>query len=132
MNMQIKTNPYSRCQKLQSDLDGLRTSLGEVSSRCVSFFEEKPTSSSVPVLRSELNLAVEKIDRLHNLSSVYLHKWVGRTRALTQSKYPLLTNILDLNITRFPFFSQAEDSGCADVQLAGCREPGEEVREQAE
>uniref|UniRef100_A0A674BSA2 Microtubule actin crosslinking factor 1 n=1 Tax=Salmo trutta TaxID=8032 RepID=A0A674BSA2_SALTR len=48
--------------------------LGEVSRRCVSFFEEKPTSSSVPVLRSELNLAVEKIDRLHNLSSVYLRK----------------------------------------------------------
>uniref|UniRef100_A0A8C7UM70 Microtubule actin crosslinking factor 1 n=1 Tax=Oncorhynchus mykiss TaxID=8022 RepID=A0A8C7UM70_ONCMY len=61
-------------EKLQSDLDGLRTSLGEVSRRCVSFFEEKPTSSSVPLLRSELNLAVEKIDRLHNLSSVYLHK----------------------------------------------------------
>uniref|UniRef100_A0A4W5QBU4 Microtubule actin crosslinking factor 1 n=1 Tax=Hucho hucho TaxID=62062 RepID=A0A4W5QBU4_9TELE len=61
-------------EKLQSDLDGLRISLGEVSRRCVSFFEEKPTSSSVPVLRSELNLAVEKIDRLHNLSSVYLHK----------------------------------------------------------
>ncbi|CAB1351203.1 unnamed protein product [Coregonus sp. 'balchen'] len=61
-------------EKLQSDLDGLRTSLGEVSRRCVSFFEEKPTSSSVPVLRSELNLAVEKIDRLHNLSSVHLHK----------------------------------------------------------
>ncbi|KAM9419819.1 microtubule-actin cross-linking factor 1-like isoform 33-T33 [Salvelinus alpinus] len=61
-------------EKLQSDLEGLRTSLGEVSRRCVTFFEEKPTSSSVPVLRSELNLAVEKIDRLHNLSSVYLHK----------------------------------------------------------
>uniref|UniRef100_A0A8C7FXA3 Microtubule actin crosslinking factor 1 n=1 Tax=Oncorhynchus kisutch TaxID=8019 RepID=A0A8C7FXA3_ONCKI len=73
-NMQIKTNPYSRCQKLQSDLDGLRTSLGEVSRRCVNFFEEKPTSSTVPMLRSELNLAVEKIDRLHNLSSVYLRK----------------------------------------------------------
>uniref|UniRef100_A0A4W5Q0N5 Microtubule actin crosslinking factor 1 n=1 Tax=Hucho hucho TaxID=62062 RepID=A0A4W5Q0N5_9TELE len=72
--LDLKTNPYSRCQKLQSDLDGLRISLGEVSRRCVSFFEEKPTSSSVPVLRSELNLAVEKIDRLHNLSSVYLHK----------------------------------------------------------
>nr|XP_023992462.1 LOW QUALITY PROTEIN: microtubule-actin cross-linking factor 1-like [Salvelinus alpinus] len=61
-------------EKLQSDLEGLRTSLGEVSRRCVTFFEEKPTSSSVPVLRSELNLAVEKIDRLHNLSSVHLHK----------------------------------------------------------
>ncbi|XP_031645197.1 microtubule-actin cross-linking factor 1 isoform X26 [Oncorhynchus kisutch] len=61
-------------EKLQSDLDGLRTSLGEVSRRCVNFFEEKPTSSTVPMLRSELNLAVEKIDRLHNLSSVYLRK----------------------------------------------------------
>ncbi|KAK6323662.1 hypothetical protein J4Q44_G00060010 [Coregonus suidteri] len=43
-------------EKLQSDLDGLRTSL------------------VFRVLRSELNLAVEKIDRLHNLSSVHLHK----------------------------------------------------------
>uniref|UniRef100_A0A3B4XZI9 Microtubule actin crosslinking factor 1 n=1 Tax=Seriola lalandi dorsalis TaxID=1841481 RepID=A0A3B4XZI9_SERLL len=61
-------------EKLQSELDGLRSSLGDVSRRCVSFFEEKSTSSSVPVLRSELNQAVEKTDRLHNLSSVYLEK----------------------------------------------------------
>lgn len=63
-------------QKLQSELDTLRSSLGDVSRRCVSFFEEKPTSSSVPVLRSELNQAVEKTDKLHNLSSVYLEKLV--------------------------------------------------------
>ncbi|XP_022599786.1 microtubule-actin cross-linking factor 1-like [Seriola dumerili] len=61
-------------EKLQSELDGLRSSLGDVSRRCVSFFEEKSTSSSVPVLRSELNQAVEKTDKLHNLSSVYLEK----------------------------------------------------------
>ncbi|GLD59413.1 microtubule-actin cross-linking factor 1 [Lates japonicus] len=61
-------------EKLQSELDALRSSLGDVSRRCVSFFEEKPTSSSVPVLRSELNQAVEKTDKLHNLSSVYLEK----------------------------------------------------------
>ncbi|KAM6973819.1 microtubule-actin cross-linking factor 1 [Tautogolabrus adspersus] len=61
-------------EKLQSELDALRSSLGDVSRRCVSFFEEKPTSSSVPVLRSELNQSVEKIDKLHNLSSVYLEK----------------------------------------------------------
>lgn len=52
------------------------SSLGDVSRRCVTFFEEKPTSSNVPVLRSELNQAVEKIDKLHNLSSVYLEKLV--------------------------------------------------------
>lgn len=63
-------------QKLQQDLKGLQSDLGEVSRRCVTFFEEKPTSSSVPVLRSELNLAVEHIDKLNSLSSVYLHKSV--------------------------------------------------------
>ncbi|XP_038580116.1 microtubule-actin cross-linking factor 1 isoform X3 [Micropterus salmoides] len=61
-------------EKLQSELDALRSSLGDVSRRCVNFFEEKPTSSSLPVLRSELNQAVEKMDKLHNLSSVYLEK----------------------------------------------------------
>ncbi|XP_030644544.1 microtubule-actin cross-linking factor 1 [Chanos chanos] len=61
-------------ERLQQDLSGLRSSLGDVSRRCVSFFEEKPTSSSVPVLRSELNLAVEHIEKLHSLSSVYLQK----------------------------------------------------------
>lgn len=63
-------------QKLQQDLKGLQSDLGEVSRRCVNFFEEKPTSSSVPVLRSELNLAVEHIEKLNSLSSVYLQKLV--------------------------------------------------------
>ncbi|XP_068071420.1 microtubule-actin cross-linking factor 1 isoform X36 [Danio rerio] len=61
-------------EKLQQDLKGLQSDLGEVSRRCVSFFEEKPTSSSVPVLRSELNLAVEHVEKLNSLSSVYLQK----------------------------------------------------------
>ncbi|XP_041867704.1 microtubule-actin cross-linking factor 1 isoform X2 [Melanotaenia boesemani] len=61
-------------ERLQSELDDLRSSLGDVSRRCVRFFEEKPTSSSVPVLRAELSQAVERTDKLHNLSSVYLEK----------------------------------------------------------
>ncbi|XP_062265327.1 microtubule-actin cross-linking factor 1 isoform X4 [Platichthys flesus] len=61
-------------EKLQSELDALRSGLGDVSRRCVRFFEEKPTSSSVPVLQAELNQAVEKTDKLHNLSCVYLEK----------------------------------------------------------
>uniref|UniRef100_A0A3Q1GNV6 SH3 domain-containing protein n=1 Tax=Acanthochromis polyacanthus TaxID=80966 RepID=A0A3Q1GNV6_9TELE len=64
-------------EKLQSELDVLRSTVGDVSRRCIHFFEEKPTSSSVPVLRSELSLAVEKMDKLHNLSSVYLNKLVS-------------------------------------------------------
>lgn len=61
-------------EKLQSELDAVRSSLGDVSRRCVSFFEEKPASSSVPGLRVELSRAVEQTDKLHNLSTVYLEK----------------------------------------------------------
>ncbi|XP_068188918.1 microtubule-actin cross-linking factor 1 isoform X15 [Antennarius striatus] len=61
-------------EKLRSDLDNLRSSLGDMSRRCVRFFEEKPNASNVPALRSELNQAVEKIDKLHNLSSAYVQK----------------------------------------------------------
>lgn len=61
-------------EKLQSELDSLRSSLGDVSRRCVSFFEEKPTSSSIPALRSELSRAVGDAAKLHNISSVYLEK----------------------------------------------------------
>lgn len=69
-------------QKLQQDLKGLQSNLGDVSRRCVSFFEEKPTSSSVPTLRSELNLAVEQIEKLNSLSSVYLHKSVQQIHTI--------------------------------------------------
>lgn len=60
------------------ELDTLRSSLGDVSRRCVGFFQEKSTSSGVPVLRSELSQAVERMDNLHHLSSVYLEKLVSR------------------------------------------------------
>ncbi|MEQ2209437.1 hypothetical protein XENOCAPTIV_030130, partial [Xenoophorus captivus] len=59
---------------LKSELDSLRSSLGDVSHRCIRFFEEKPLSSSVPRLRSELSQAVDRTDKLHNLSAVYLDK----------------------------------------------------------
>ncbi|XP_029021963.1 microtubule-actin cross-linking factor 1 isoform X7 [Betta splendens] len=68
------TMQIAQQETLQSELNSLRSTLGDVSRRCVSFFEEKSASSSVPILRSELNRAVEKLDRLHNLSSVYLEK----------------------------------------------------------
>ncbi|XP_077362474.1 microtubule-actin cross-linking factor 1 isoform X17 [Festucalex cinctus] len=61
-------------EQLDSELDALRSDLGGVSRRCVAFLEEKPTSSGVPTLRSELNHAVEKMDKLRHLSSVFLEK----------------------------------------------------------
>uniref|UniRef100_A0A671XC21 Microtubule actin crosslinking factor 1 n=1 Tax=Sparus aurata TaxID=8175 RepID=A0A671XC21_SPAAU len=67
-------------EKLQSELDTLRSSLGDVSRRCISFFEEKPTSSSVPVLRSELNQAVEKTDKLCLLIHSEIHMYALLTK----------------------------------------------------
>ncbi|XP_057684734.1 microtubule-actin cross-linking factor 1 isoform X3 [Corythoichthys intestinalis] len=61
-------------ENLKSELDEVRSSLGSVSRRCVAFLEDKPTSSGVPALRSELNQTVEKMDKLHHLSSVFLQK----------------------------------------------------------
>ncbi|KAJ0055113.1 hypothetical protein NL108_009860, partial [Boleophthalmus pectinirostris] len=61
-------------ERLQLELDDLRFGLGDVSRRCIRFFEEKPSSSSIPALRSELNYAVDKTDKLHNLSTVFLQK----------------------------------------------------------
>ncbi|XP_068505073.1 microtubule-actin cross-linking factor 1 isoform X7 [Syngnathus scovelli] len=61
-------------EEVEHDLDALRSNLGDVSRRCVAFLEDKPASSGVPALRSELNQAVEKMDKLHHLSSVFLQK----------------------------------------------------------
>lgn len=72
--VQLTQSFFFRLQKVQLELNSLRSTLGDISRRCVRFFEEKSTSATVPVLRSELNQAVEQLDRLHNLSSVYLEK----------------------------------------------------------
>ncbi|KAK0139530.1 Microtubule-actin cross-linking factor 1, isoforms 1/2/3/5 [Merluccius polli] len=61
-------------EELQAELEALQSNMGEVSRRCVGFFQDKPTSSSVPGLRTELNQAVEKMDKLYNLSHVFLQK----------------------------------------------------------
>ncbi|XP_051928415.1 microtubule-actin cross-linking factor 1 isoform X6 [Hippocampus zosterae] len=61
-------------EKLECELDALRSNLGGVSQSCVAFLEEKPAFSSVPALRSELHQAVKKMDKLHHLSSVFLQK----------------------------------------------------------
>ncbi|XP_048671676.1 microtubule-actin cross-linking factor 1 isoform X31 [Marmota marmota marmota] len=58
----------------QEDLQQLRSDLDAVSMKCNSFLHQSPSSSSVPTLRSELNLLVEKMDHVHSLSTVYLNK----------------------------------------------------------
>lgn len=109
-------------QKLHHHLKNLQSDLGNVSRRCVSFFEEKPSSSSVPVLRSELNLVVEKSERLNSLSSIYLHKLV---HSLTPPRFSYTPTLSVLLLSCF--LCQAENGRCADEKLTGCWESGEEV-----
>jgi len=61
-------------QRTQEDLQQLRSEFDAVSTKCNSFLHQSPSGSSVPTLRSELNLLVEKMDHVYGLSTVYLNK----------------------------------------------------------
>ncbi|XP_072466054.1 microtubule-actin cross-linking factor 1 isoform X4 [Notamacropus eugenii] len=58
----------------QEDLQQLRSDFDSISTRCKTFLQQSPSGSSVPTLRSELNLLVEKMTHVYGLSSVYLDK----------------------------------------------------------
>jgi len=61
-------------ERTQEDLQQLRSEFDAVSTKCNSFLHQSPSGSSVPTLRSELNLLVEKMDHVYGLSTVYLNK----------------------------------------------------------
>ncbi|XP_034505673.1 microtubule-actin cross-linking factor 1 isoform X15 [Ailuropoda melanoleuca] len=61
-------------ERTQEDLQQLRSEFDAVCTKCNSFLHQSPSGSSVPTLRSELNLLVEKMDCVYGLSTVYLNK----------------------------------------------------------
>lgn len=63
-------------QKVQVELEGLKKDLNKVSAKTQEVLASPQQSASAPVLRSELDLTVQKMDHAHMLSSVYLDKWV--------------------------------------------------------
>lgn len=76
-------------QRTQEDLQQLRSDLEAVSMKCNSFLHQSPSGSSVPTLRTELNLVVEKMDHVFGLSTVYLNKWVSWGFGSKRQCYPL-------------------------------------------
>ncbi|XP_074073694.1 microtubule-actin cross-linking factor 1 isoform X3 [Macrotis lagotis] len=58
----------------QEDLQQLKADFDNISTRCKTFLQQTPSGSSVPTLRSELSLLVEKMTHVYGLSSVYLDK----------------------------------------------------------
>jgi len=61
-------------QKCQGELEGLKKDLDKVSVKTQQVLASPPQTASAPVLRSELELTVQKMDHAHMLSSVYLEK----------------------------------------------------------
>ncbi|XP_031731957.1 plectin isoform X3 [Anarrhichthys ocellatus] len=61
-------------QKVQVKLKSLKKDLDKVSVRTQEVLASPQQSASAPVLRSELDITVQKMDHTHMLSSVYLEK----------------------------------------------------------
>ncbi|XP_077383781.1 plectin isoform X7 [Festucalex cinctus] len=61
-------------QKVQAELDGLKKDLDKMSVRAQEILKSPQESTSTPVLRSELDLTVQKMDHTYMLSSIYLEK----------------------------------------------------------
>uniref|UniRef100_A0A3Q2XTL4 Plectin b n=1 Tax=Hippocampus comes TaxID=109280 RepID=A0A3Q2XTL4_HIPCM len=61
-------------QKMQVQLEGLKKDLDKVSVKAQEILKSPQESTSSPVLRSELDLTVQKMDHTYMLSSIYLEK----------------------------------------------------------
>ncbi|XP_077062620.1 plectin isoform X6 [Siphateles boraxobius] len=59
--------------KVHVELEGIKTNLNKVSQKAEEVLAS-PEQSSTPVLRSELDITLQKMDQTYNLSSVYLQK----------------------------------------------------------
>ncbi|XP_076745963.1 plectin isoform X21 [Maylandia zebra] len=77
----VEKEPLKECiqktteqKKVQGELDSLKKDLDKVSVKTQEVLASPQPSTSAPVLRSELDLTVQKMDHAHILSSVYLEK----------------------------------------------------------
>ncbi|XP_060916489.1 plectin a isoform X6 [Labrus mixtus] len=60
--------------KVQSELEGLKKDLGSITEKTEEVLASPQQLSSAPVLRSELDVTLKKMDHVYGLSSVYLDK----------------------------------------------------------
>ncbi|XP_042362490.1 LOW QUALITY PROTEIN: plectin a [Plectropomus leopardus] len=60
--------------KVQSELEGLKKDLNSISEKTEEVLASPQQSSSAPMLRSELDVTLRKMDHVYGLSSVYLDK----------------------------------------------------------
>ncbi|XP_045913971.1 plectin a isoform X1 [Micropterus dolomieu] len=60
--------------KVQSELEGLKKDLNSITEKTEEILASPQQSSSAPMLRSELDITLKKMDHVYGLSSVYLDK----------------------------------------------------------
>ncbi|XP_044190794.1 plectin a isoform X8 [Thunnus albacares] len=60
--------------KVQSELEGLKKDLSSITEKTEEVLASPQQSSSAPMLRSELDVTLKKMDHVYGLSSVYLDK----------------------------------------------------------
>ncbi|XP_068507999.1 plectin isoform X20 [Syngnathus scovelli] len=77
----MEKDPLKECvqktvnqQKVQTELEGLKKDLDKLTVRAQEILKSPQESTSTPVLRSELDLTVQKMDHSNLLSSIYLEK----------------------------------------------------------
>uniref|UniRef100_G1QRQ1 Dystonin n=1 Tax=Nomascus leucogenys TaxID=61853 RepID=G1QRQ1_NOMLE len=61
-------------EKLKKELERLKDDLGTITNKCEEFFSEAAASSSVPTLRSELNVVLQNMNQVYSMSSTYIDK----------------------------------------------------------
>ncbi|KAL4629795.1 plectin-like [Arapaima gigas] len=60
--------------KVQTELEGIKKNLNKMAEKTEAVLASSADSSSAPVLRSELDITLKKMDHVYSLSSVYLDK----------------------------------------------------------
>lgn len=63
-------------QKMQTELEGIKKDLDGLVKQSEAALASSQQSTSAPVLRSELDITLKKMQHVHSLSSVYLDKLV--------------------------------------------------------
>lgn len=61
-------------QKVQAELDGLKKELNSLTEKAEDILVSPPQPSSSPILRSELDITLKKMDHVYDLSLIYLEK----------------------------------------------------------
>ncbi|XP_056189077.1 plectin isoform X17 [Falco biarmicus] len=81
IRLPLDKDPVKECaqriteqQQIHLELEGIKKNLDKVSEKTEKVLAQPEQASSAPVLRSELEITLQKMDQVYSLSSIYLEK----------------------------------------------------------